>query len=783
MNSPTPQLRKDGWNDQPGRGAHWLQRGLAVLVAVLLAMGLRAYPAGGAWLAGGVVLFCGVLLRYPHAWVLGLPVLLPWINLAPWSGQVFLEEFDFFVLVVVGVQLWLGLYAKDRRLELTGRQSLLILFLIVAYGASFFRGLLPLEPVDINSFANYFSAYNALRLVRGFGWALLLLPPLLAAFRWNPAQTRLNLMLGMVVGLVGVGMVALWERNVFSDFLYGRNRYEVLNGLLDFSTPYRITALFAEMHTGGEAIDGYLALAWPFSVVLAFCARSRIVAGLALFAIPLALYSALVTFSRGTYLALVVGGLVLAAGALAMVRRRISGPKLIYVLCGLGGVAVLAGLVFRYGGMLSLGFTLVLFVGVLFLVFLWPGRNWGLCWALIGAGACLSTYWVARGQLTSKWMESSPLEAYALSLAAVVISALVAGGMGYLARGKIRWRGLLIAAVLLCGGLGIGSMSLFGARMEARFAGVQADMATRTNHWRQAVGLMRPSWDVTAFGMGLGAFPRTYLYGTGLNNDGMFGFRSEGGNTFLSVSGSQDLRFTQRVNLQAEARYTVSFDYRTLDPRARIRVRLCRRHLIEPLEWNPLCIGQENNVVSTKGQWVRVEWPVNVGDLGDGGRWGRPPLIIEVANRRAYDLMSVPPAVVDFDNFEIRDAAGNNLLENGGFAVGMNRWFPLYDFNHLPWHVKNLFVYLYFELGAFGLLAFLMLIIHGVVIGVRDGGRGERLSLAVLSSIFGFLSVGLFGTLLDVPRVTLLFFLLLFAQIASHQALKLKPATGVAETA
>lgn len=782
MNSRSLHLQESGHNGLPRQGADWFQRGLAALIVVLLAIGLRIYPAGGVWLAGGVVAFGGVLMRYPHAWVLALPILLPWVNLAPWSGQVFLEEFDFFVMTVVAVQLWYGFYAKDRRLTLTKWQHLLLWLMIVAYGVSFFRGLLPLGEIDLNAFANYFSSYNALRLGRGVGWALVLLLPLLAAFRWNPELTRQYLMLGMVVGLVGVGGVALWERNVLSDFIYGQNRYEILSGLLDFSTPYRITALFAEMHTGGEAIDGYLALAWPFSVVLAFSASSRFVASLALFAIPLALYSALVTFSRGTYLALVAGGLVLALGAMALIRKRISNWKFISILLGVVVVAVLAGLVFRFGGVLSLGFTLIFFVAVLFGMLRWTGRRWGLCWLIVGAG-CLTTYWVARGQLTSKWMDNSPLGAYALSLVAVLVSALVAGGIGHFSRGKFRWKELLIVTVLLSGGIGIGSMSLFGARMEARFSGVQSDLLTRATHWRLAVSLMRPTLDVTVFGMGLGAFPRTFLYGTDHNNDGMFAFGREGDNTFLTVSGSQDLRFTQRVNMEAYANYTVSFDYRTQDPRARIRVRLCRRHLIEPLEWNPLCLGQESNVVSTHGQWARVEWPVNIGELGDGERWGRPPLIIEVANRRAYDLMSVPPAFVDFDNFEIRDEAGRNLLANGDFSEGMNRWFPLYDFNHLPWHVKNIFVYLYFELGLFGVFVFLVLVCYVVAIGIQDWKQGDWMSLAVLSSLFGFISVGLFGTLLDVPRLTLIFFLLMFALLANHQALKLRYAgKGVTES-
>ena len=62
--------------------------------------------------------------------------------------------------------------------------------------------------------------------------------------------------IGMVtatVGLLGVALATLWERLAFT-------------GLLNLSTDYRTTALFWEMHVGGAALDGFLALTVPFAL-------------------------------------------------------------------------------------------------------------------------------------------------------------------------------------------------------------------------------------------------------------------------------------------------------------------------------------------------------------------------------------------------------------------------------------------------------------------------------------------------------------------------------------
>lgn len=115
---------------------------------------------------------------------------------------------------------------------------------------------------------------------------------------------------GMLVGLTVVTLAVVWERLAYT-------------GLWDFSTRYRTTALFWEMHVGGAAIDVYLALATPFVAWALWTTRSPLrwlaAAALAL----LTGYACLTTFSRGVYGA--VGGSLML---LALLLRRKRLPRI-----------------------------------------------------------------------------------------------------------------------------------------------------------------------------------------------------------------------------------------------------------------------------------------------------------------------------------------------------------------------------------------------------------------------------------------------------------------------
>ena len=111
-------------------------------------------------------------------------------------------------------------------------------------------------------------------------------------------------------------------------------------------------------------------------------------------------------------------------------------------------------------------------------------------------------------------------------------------------------------------------------------------------------------------------------------------------------------------------------------------------------------------------------------------------------------------------------ADGFNLLRNGSFRDGLDYWFSYNDFSHLPWHVKNTFLQVWFETGLLGLCLFLALLFF---LG-RAAWRPQSVDSLVPVYVTGVLTLcvfGLFGSPLDSVRVSWLFYFFLGSGLAS----------------
>ena len=228
-------------------------RPLALLAGAACVLALRQYPLGHGWPS---LLFAALLPAYflllcwrPACWLFCVPALLPVLDLAPWTGWFFLEEIDVLLLLTVACGYWrLGGPAHPAAARLSPAARACLLLCGLAWLAALLRGLLPLAPLDVYAWDNYLSPYNSLRLGKAWAWSMLLLPLLLRDA--DPAALRRYALPGMLAGLAMVSLFALWERAVFP-------------GLSNLSSDYRITAPFSAMHTGGAALDGYLARSQP----------------------------------------------------------------------------------------------------------------------------------------------------------------------------------------------------------------------------------------------------------------------------------------------------------------------------------------------------------------------------------------------------------------------------------------------------------------------------------------------------------------------------------------
>lgn len=609
----------------------------ALFIAACVVFVTWHYPLGAFWPAVFLTVYAAVLWRFPSAWVITVLALLPVMDLAPWTGWFFLDEFDLLLLVTLGVSVWHNRLANPFK-RLPAAAAALVWLVTLSYLIGLAVGLLPLQPItDLNAFSSYYSHYNALRVAKGFIWALLFLPVLI-----KHAQDGTNLpqkfTYGMVLGLAALVLAVLWERYVFS-------------GLFNFSNDYRITATFSTMHTGGGHVEGYLAVALPFVFIWIYQSKSVLIriAGIILFA--LGVYSLLVTFSRGGYLALAIGGGILLLGIFFHARHG------------------------------------------------------------------------AKGRMGS----------------AVFVTLL-----------------LLIAASA------ISIPILKGTYIQSRFAQVGKDMDTRTNHWQDALRMIDPGWQASLFGMGLGRYPETYYW---KNSEGVnparYSYEADGNNVYLRLGSGDSLYLEQLVTVLPNHNYVLSMDLRSKYRNARITAPICEKSLLYSFE----CEWKSFPLKTPSGPWAHYELHFNSKQIAKGSWLSRRPVKLSLFN-------SSNGTFIDVDNIALIDENGKNLVSNGDYSRKNENWFFATD-NHLPWHIKNLAVQVIFDQGWFGLAVFSLWIIYIYRVLVGEMLRGKLFSTSSLAAISGFLTVGLFDSLFDAPRLTMLFFIFLFLSIIPQSRARL----------
>ena len=316
-----------------------------------------------------------------------------------------------------------------------------------------------------------------------------------------------------------------------------------------------------------------------------------------------------------------------------------------------------------------------------------------------------------------------------------------------------RLRAVAIAVVLPAVAIAVMVPIVSGSFMEARLAGAQSEAATRTGHWARAMDMRNSGAATAMFGMGLGSFPRTFLFNNPDAASATFSYEREGDNTFVRLGSGRPLYLGQRVDIAPGMHYKLALDARGVAPKAAVGVSLCEKSA----QYSFRCREMSFPVSARGGNWEHHEAMMAAEDIGSGPSFLRRPVFLSLANTQRS-------GVVDVDNVHLTDMDGRDLMVNGDFSKGGARWFFSAD-DHLPWHIFNLWIGILFEQGWLGVLACAFAI--AVALARLAGGawRGDWFSATLLASLSGFLLIGFTESLFDGPRVTTLFFLLLFVAL------------------
>lgn len=754
----------------------------------------------------GAALWAAVVFVWPGLWLFVVPAVLPVIGLAPWTGWLTFEELDIVVLAAAaGGYAAVALRAGDCNAgeACRARLSLVALLVLGLFGASealaLYRGLAAAGSYSFGWFHGYGDALNSLRAVKSFPMVLLVAPLVVIELRKPGTHAAGTLAAGMAFGLGVAALAVVWERLVFAD-------------LLDFSSDYRVTALFWEMHVGGAALDGFLVLTVPFGALQLVRARGLRQLATALALAALASYACLVTFSRGLYLAVPVSlGVMTILLIIGQPRGggRVSGRGVLRAALAVPLAIVGASLVFRAGGYRTLlavlavaaamlplrGVVRSLPAGIALVTFL-SGAMIGLVGAAVGTllqkgvyvafGLAFVVFVSAMLRQRAVRAQQWPVVALGAYGSLIVLAAAVAlswGGWDALRDASIVLLGLLAltcwniraaiplwsealpaqGAVFAMAALLAATVAVFsgGAYMGTRFASVQQDLSGRLWHWGDSLGMMRSS-DSWVLGRGAGRFPADYAKHFPKSElPGGYALNSDDGVAHLTLSGPgkptgtrQALRLAQRIPIEPGQTYSVVLHLRARAP-TYLLIELCEKNLL----YTDRCAAKGLSVKPSAPDWQRVVVQIDGRQLS-GARWYLPRLgLFSLA-------VDTSRTTVDFRQVSVFRSDGRDLLANGDWSGEMAHWFFTSDREHLPWHMKNLALHVLFEQGAVGVLLFGLLLgvaLWRVTFGVA---RHASIAPALAASLTGFLVVGLFDSLLDAPRVAFLFYLLVLTALA-----------------
>lgn len=734
-----------------------MRRFVAVTLLLSAIFYIASFPVIPVVLLAICVGYVVVLWFMPNAWLLVLPVALPVLDLAPWSGRFLLDEFD----VLVGLTLAAAL-VRDDSAAIAQRPRLNAAFwwvgglLMTSYLISFGVGFFPVQQLDGNAWLGYHTHWNALRVGKGFaeGFALALL---LARQRAGaPDATDALLLRGLVAGLFAFGCVVLWERGVLSDLIHANNIYGALSGLLDFSSKYRITGLFSQMHLGGAAVDGYLVLCSIFPLVLLLKSRHWLEHGGTYLVLAMTMYAVLVTFTRGTYAAVFLSGLIfLTLLFLNGYKREVPGLSDWWLYLGLlllGLIIMRAG--FNRGGSVTLFAMSIAIMGGG--AFIWA-RSYmpiGVRLICLAIGTVVVIFLSIRGIIYSKYSNVGTIEVVlvgALGVAALLlVSMAVFRKLHHHFSLRINFTALLALALVLP----VIVVGLGNTRMGIRFDQVDKDLAGRINHWKDGYGLMPSFLGNQLFGVGLGGFPLAYLLGKDEKKpSGNVWFSNESEQAFLKLGGgSQSLG--QRIQSSVKDPIELVYEMRPDTGKGRINFRLCLRPMLVQDIWIPKCSNPKRIQVHEDNKWREYRVHFDTNNFSQR-QWYAPGFLLLSLNNTADNT------IVDIKGLSMIDGDGRRLLQNGDFSAGGDRWLLFNDFDHLAWHAKNLYLHLYLEQGVWGLLVFALTVFCSLRLALRQSLHGDVLAMGVFASTMGFLALGLVATLFDVPRLVTLFYLLL----------------------
>lgn len=379
------------------------------------------------------------------------------------------------------------------------------------------------------------------------------------------------------------------------------------------------------------------------------------------------------------------------------------------------------------------------------------------CFLAVGAAVAMAAFlqwrqrWARAGMalllvLTSyAMMVTYSRNGYAALLAVVLVMALAV--VRQKSPSTRRW---LAAAALVLAMLGAAVPVLLGGFAQQRLAQTAQDYAVRLAHWRDALALRDGDLFTTVFGAGLGRFPAFHLWRSAEPvRAGVFKLDHDASGPLLRLGAGAAVYVEQVVDVGPGQRLMLSLDQRSPGG-ARLGVALCEKWLLTSAQ----CARVDVAGSSTAGGWRRDQWRL------DTTHWAPAPPGLARPVKLAL-FRAAGEGAIELARVQLATGDGRQLLVNGDFQQGLDRWFYSTDVDP-PWHIHSLPVTVLFDQGWLGLLAWSSLLVLALRGAALRAWRGDLAAVGVLAALVAFSVSGLVNSLIDTPRMLWLWCLLLW---------------------
>ena len=287
-----------------------------------------------------------------------------------------------------------------------------------------------------------------------------------------------------------------------------------------------------------------------------------------------------------------------------------------------------------------------------------------------------------------------------------------------------------------------------GPFAQSRFAAVDRDLLTRQTHWAESLALIDKGPAAWLLGMGLGRYPAlNLLQSAPANRTATYRLMQEDGHPVLRLGNGQPIYLEQIVSTRPGQLYQLQVRLRSRSHQSQLSVHLCEKWLIS----SDRCAQVIFSPQAALGEWQTLVLPLASGQVGEPG----PRVDRQV--KLAFSLGG--PATLDLAAVSLRSADGGELLRNGSFEQGLDRWFFTSD-HHLAWHAKSLPLAVLFDQGLLGVLALGSLLLLALVRAGRAACTGQASAVPLLAALAGLSAVGAVDSLIDAPRFLMLWLLL-----------------------